>query len=351
MVAYCNNSPGGPGGPDAQAETAPAAPYSVTLLDNAHIGSDSSQTDFQNATAPNVELTNGPFANVNLVVDLTSPCFPFSNWTTDPPPSGQNWPADCDAFDRNFEMSLVDPTVDASVSPGLELVRAITPFGGPEHIEQDVTDAFNAITGARTFKVIIPSYSDGAGQVSGSNGGWYVSAHLDVTPGTPPRNVLSVTSLFYGDVTSAESAQTTTLPFTLPPSTTSTTIEYRVTGHGGVANNGIECSGPADEFCKRKHVIDVDGQQIDAPTPWRTDCQTLCTMTDGGSPFGPYCAQNPCGSPASVTASRANWCPGSETPPIVYNPSLDPGDHTFSFEILTIQGQWRVSATVYAYGD
>ena len=360
FIAYCNNSSGGDSNdaaPDVTIEAGPAAPYTVTLLDHAHIGSDSSKPDFQRASAPNVLLANGPFSNVNLVVDLTSPCFPFSNWQTDPPPSGQNWPADCDAFDRNFEMSLVDPQeVDASSAvvaqplPALELVRAITPFGGPEHIEQDVTDAFNAITTPRTFQIIIPSYSDSAGQVSGSNGGWYVSAHLDVTPGAPPRNVLSVTSLIYDSLGSNESGQTTTLPFTLPGATTSTTIEYRVTGHGGATDTTGECIGPADEFCKRTHVVAIDGKTIDTVIPWRQDCQTLCTLTDAGAPFT-YCQQNPCGDPNSVRAPRANWCPGSETQPIVYNPQLTPGDHQMSFTINNIAGDWRVSATVYAYGD
>ena len=350
LLAYCNDSGGG-GQPDAAVESGPAAPYSLTLLDNAHIGSDSSKPDFHVATATGVQLTGGPFASVNLVVDLTSPCFPFSNWTTDPPPAGQNWPTDCDAFDRNFEMALVDPAADTT-APGLELVRAITPFGGPEHVEQDVTDAFNAITGVRTFVVTIPSYSDGAGKVSGSNGGWFVSAHLDVTPGAAPRNVLSVTSLVYGDVPASQSGITTTIPFTLPPNTTSTTIEYRVTGHGGVSVTDPDCIGPADEFCKRKHLLDIDGQALLSPTPWRQDCSKLCTLSDASSPFNqPFCLQNPCGDQNSVRASRANWCPGSETPPIVYNPTLAPGDHTFAFSIAPIAGQWRVSTTVYAYGD
>ena len=99
---------------------------------------------------------------------------------------------------------------------------------------------------------------------------------------------------------------------------------------------------------------DVANQQIEQTIPWRNDCDQLCTMTDGG-PFGSYCAQNPCGLPASVTASRANWCPGSETAPYQWTPAglSTPGSHSFRFAIDGIyQGaQWRVSATVYAYGN
>ncbi len=250
-------------------------------------------------------------------------------------------------------MSLIDPTADAS-APALELVRAITPFGGPEHIEQDVTDVFNTITSPRTFKVIITTYSDSAGQVSGSKGAWFVSAHLDVTPGAPPRNVLSVQSLIYDSIPAAQSGQAISLPFTLPPNTTSTTIEYRVTGHGGATDNTGDCIGPADEFCKRTHTLTMDGQPLGAKVPWRMDCQKLCTqiVNDAGAgPVGKYCAENPCGAISSVQAPRANWCPGSETPPLVYNPALAPGDHAFGFSISTIAGEWRVSTTVYAYGD
>lgn len=295
---------------------------------------------------------------MNLVVDLTSTCYPFSNWANDPPPLGQYWPADCDAFDRNFEMALIDPANPNA--PGLELVRAITPFGGPEHIEQDVTDVFNALgDGARTFVVTIGTWSDSKGLVSGSKGGWNVSAHLDVVPGTPPRNVLSVQSLVYTSIGAppARSALASpapfTYPFTLPPGTTSTKIEYRVTGHGGANDTTGDCIGPADEFCKRTHTLTLDGKPLDTQVPWRSNCYTLCKQAVNDAGYGPrgnYCTLNPCGDIGSVQAPRANWCPGSETPPFTYTPALAPGDHKFAFSISTIAGEWRVSATVYAYG-
>ncbi len=353
LFAYCSNSSSN-GGPDSgpEVEAGPAAPYTQTLLDNVRISSISSMPNYQMATA-DVQLTGGPFMSVNLVVDLTSPCSPFSNWATDKPPAGQNWPADCDAFDRNFEMALSDPA--NPTAPGIELVRAITPFGGPEEISQDVTDVFNAIgSGDRTFTITIPSYSDSAGQVSGSDGSWNVSAHLDVVPGTPPNNVLSVQSLIYTSLPAAQSGMVNSLPFTLPAGTTSTTIEYRVTGHGGANDTTGDCIGPADEFCQRTHTLTLDGQPLQTMKPWRTNCASLCTQetNDAGyGPIGSYCEQNPCGAISSVQAPRANWCPGSETPPYTYNPTLTPGDHTFAFTISTIAGNWRVSATVYAYGD
>jgi Peptide-N-glycosidase F, C terminal len=206
--------------------------------------------------------------------------------------------------------------------------------------------------------VILTTYPDPAGKVSGSQGSWRVSARLDLTPGAPPRRVLAVTPLYYDSVTAGRSVAD--VPFSVPEGTTSGLLEYRVTGHGGSTADGgaplPSCFGPAEEFCRRLHHVVVDDQEIAQATPWRNDCDQLCDRADGG-PFGAgqYCAKNPCGAPSSVEASRANWCPGSVTPPLSFTPQVlsTPGPHSFRFAIDGIAqgGQWRVSAVAYAYGD
>jgi hypothetical protein len=242
-------------------------------------------------------------------------------------------------------------------TPGVELLRAITPFGGPLHSEVDVTELFNALEGAQELEVTIPTYSDGAGQVSGSNGGWNVSGALEVVPGPAPSRVLAVIPLV--DTIALSGSEAKEVAFTLPPGTTSTRLEYRVTGHGGAQPAaGSPCIGPAEEFCTRTHVLSADGAELVSFQPWRTDCTALCTLASftfpGSQPFQ-YCQENPCGSIASVRAPRANWCPGSVTPPELYAPTpwRSAGPHTFKYAIDTIAsgGQWRVSAVVIAYGD
>src|SRR5205085_1408615 len=92
------NSAGPTEVPDAGADdaataddtSAPPEPYKVQILQAAPIVSDGSKPNFQNATAP-VQLAEGSFSSVKLVVDLTSPCFPFSKWKTSARPPGQNW--------------------------------------------------------------------------------------------------------------------------------------------------------------------------------------------------------------------------------------------------------------------
>jgi hypothetical protein len=269
---------------------------------------------------------------------------------------GQNWSADCDAFDRNFELTI-DPPRAMSDPPGFEIVHAITPFGGPLALDHDFTDLVNGLHGGvHRFTILIPTYSDGAGRVTGSNGQWIVSLRFEVTPGTPPSKVLAVIPLL--DLNHDAGTSTHAIPIQVPDGTMDSRLEYRTSGHGGGAR-GPGCIGPAEEFCRRQHRIFVDGRQLQALDAWRTNCADLCTITRymGPPPVGPinYCAQNPCGAIQSVQAPRANWCPGSETPPSVW--SFDalkvPGMHLFNYAISTVLpgGSWRVSAIYYAYGD
>jgi hypothetical protein len=146
--------------------------------------------------------------------------------------------------------------------------------------------------------------------------------------------------------------------FDVPAATTSARIEYRATGHGGGNDPANACIGPAEEFCLRTHHVLLDGDELQADLkPWRKDCSALCTVThytppSGGAGFD-YCLENPCGDMRSVTARRANWCPGSLTPPFVWEPALAPGSHQFTYAIDGIfdGGSWRLSAAAYLFGD
>ncbi len=337
---------GGGGGAPAYGE-----PYVVPLFDRARINSRDDQENFQNAT---VEVTFGarPFAQALLVIDLDTTCYPFESWADNPPPPGENWPADCDAYDRNFEWTLDDPREPVE-PPGLELVRAITPFGGPRHHEIDITDVLNGIDeGPHRVRVHITTWSDGEGRVSGSNGGWFVSGSVMLTPGPAPRNVLSVQSLFnksYGP-----SEEPAPQSFLVPEGAVASRLEYRVTGHGGGVG-GLGCVGPAEEFCNREHTFVVDGADYAVFQPWRTDCGNFCTITRYTNPSGggfDYCLENPCGAIPSVQAPRANWCPGDVSAPFVFEPALTPGEHTVAWDVSAIAagGSWRTSVTYFAFG-
>ncbi|MDQ2689557.1 MAG: hypothetical protein M3Y29_04705 [Chloroflexota bacterium] len=325
-----------------------ADPFTLTVLDRQWItgtgGWDTQHRDVD------FDLGVGSFAKVTLIVDLESPCFPFEKWNTDPPPAGHNWPAKCDAFDRTMGF-IVDPAASPEDPPGFEALRSITPFGGPAHIEEDITDWANAHPGAHSLRAYINSWPDGAGKVSGSEGGWTLSVKLDVVPGAPPREVLAAISLFTGDV--GVDTPPPEIPFTVPEGATETRLVYRVSGHGGA--HDPSCGGPAEEFCRREHHVRFDGEDLTSFHAWRTDCSDYCTVTKGfaNNPDQSFCLENPCGALQSVRASRANWCPGAVVDPRAGSLPLSVGDHTFGFVIddLFPGGTWTVSAVLYAYGD
>jgi hypothetical protein len=304
-----------------------------------------------------VDLSGGPYLSATLIVDLATTCVPFSSWANDTPPKGQNWPADCDAFDRNFEISLDGPEpsdagVSAGADPGLELIRAITPFGGPMHVEHDLTAVANALPRTHRIRARINTFSDPAGLVTGSAAGWNVSLKVELSRGAAPHHPLAVVPLFYGDLTSADPVSAS---FTVPTGTSDGFFEYRTTGHGQAAGDLIACNGPAEEFCRRQHTLTLDGVTLKSFTPWRA-CAASCTLakTEGDAGVD-YCVENPCGAVASVKASRANWCPGSESPPLTIDaPELaTPGAHDVSWQVSQIAsgGSVRVSLTYYAFGD
>jgi hypothetical protein len=319
----------------------PAAPYAITVFDRAWLSS----VDASQSADADIDLVDGPFSSVTLVVELESPCFPFSKWEDEPPPAGQNWPASCDAFDRIASVTA-DPDGEA-----FELMRTITPFGGPLGVEVDLTDWANARPGQHALRGFVSTWADAAGQVSGSAGGWFFSARIEATPGTPPRNVLAAVPVFHGDVTAE--ASTHSIPLEFPEGTTAARIDYLVSGHGG-GPVGSDCIGPADEFCRRQHTLRFDGVELGTIVPWRDDCVDLCSVVAGRWQWD-YCAENPCGAIASVQAPRANWCPGSAVAPM----SIDlaslaiPGVHAFELAIAGIGegGVWPTMVTAYAYAD
>ncbi|MBK06593.1 MAG: hypothetical protein CL920_23120 [Deltaproteobacteria bacterium] len=328
-------------------------PYTLTIFDKTRINS-YGKVNFQKADSP-LSIKGSSFQKVELEVELASTCYPFEKWRSNPPPSGQNWPADCDAYDRNFEISL-DPKKEDTDPPAFELMRAITPFGGPMKLKINVTDIFNGIDTSKehTVRVRITTWPDGKGKVSGSKGGWTVSAKLHFTPGEAPKKVLAAIPLVYHSYknTSGE----VKVDFEVPEGTTRSYLTYTVTGHGGGTADSA-CIGHADEFCKREHTVMMDGKEVFKITPWRTDCQNYCTLRP--HPLAPgrqYCLENPCGAISSVRAPRANWCPGSYTPPFFLKngvQNLAAGKHSFSYKIANVadKGSWKVSAIFYALGN
>jgi len=213
-----------------------------------------------------------------------------------------------------------------------------------------VTDVVNGLPGKHQLGLRIDTSRDADGLVSGTQGEWIASVDLMLQHGPAPRHVLAVVPLVLAAQTEVDAPA---VQFDVPEGAGSARLEYRATGHGAAFAPG--CLGPAEEFCRRTHELLLDGELLTELSPWRDDCAELCTLTGNGSGYGPtsYCAENPCGDPASVRAPRANWCPGSMTPPFAIEDArlLTAGPHEFSRSIqqLAAGGTWVVSATYFAF--
>jgi hypothetical protein len=270
------------------------------------------------------------------------------------------FPAKCDRFDRLMYFEI-DPAATDADAPGLQVLRSITPYGGPLEKSVDITDFANTHAGPHSLRSFVGTWVDDAGQVSGSDGGYFLSVTIETKPGVVAQRALAVTSLYSGWV--GVETPLTELPFTLPEGVGRAELAYLVTGHGGAMDPSSACIGAADEFCKRTHHIRVDGVELTpegfdgaAFIPWRDDCGELCTLAQGHPMMGSYCRENPNRMQGSVTAPRANWCPGDAVRPIVVKlPAAQaaPGQHTARFDIDDIypDGRWQVALAVYAYAD
>jgi hypothetical protein len=336
---------GGGGSPaDNDGDT---APMTLEVLSEVTISSDPEAEHHQLAEG-DVNFGSAEVERATLRMTLESPCFPFDGWDELEIPSGHRWPLLCDAFDRGLSLTL-DPGDDEGDPPALELLRAVTPFGGPLELEADVTDVVNGLPGPHRMRLRIDTWGDAEGQVSGARGEWRASVELVLEPGPAPRRVLEVRPLVYEIQTVADAAE---LSFVAPDNAGSARLEYRVTGHGGAQD--LSCLGPAEEFCQRTHELRLDGALLEL-LPWRSDCAALCTLTVNDGALGPpqYCAENPCGAPESVRAPRANWCPGSQTAPLVLDPTAltISGEHALRRSIPDLRegGSWQVSLSYFAF--
>lgn len=327
----------------------PSPPSTVQVLSRVHISSSPEAKHHQQADAE-VDFGDEEVASATLRVTLESPCFPFEGWSELTIPTGHRWPLLCDAFDRGLSVTLdAADDDDPDAAPALELLRAVTPFGGPLELQQDITDVVNGLPGPHRLRLRIDTWGDPEGQVSGAEGEWVADVKIELEPGPAPRRVLAVLPLVYESQTVPEPELSR---LDVPNRARSGRLEYRVTGHGAVAELG--CLGPAEEFCQRTHELRLDDQLIEL-VPWRSDCAELCTLTENTAELGPaqYCAENPCGAVDSVRASRANWCPGSMTEPfVVEDPTLGmPGPHSVRRRIPELHegGSWLVSLSYFAF--
>ena len=242
-------------------------------------------------------------------------------------------------------------------APLLELMRFFTPFGVKHfnnlelknkvwqdsvYYRQDISE----LTAALDEKEVWIGMNIG----NYDNGGHKVSLNITIHPGYAAKsedkwllplfntnNVMEMAGQQYATMFNTEKGLE--LTFEVPASDKKYRLRYITTGHGGWGNG--------DEFVPKRNTILVDGKEIFAFVPWRTDC-------------GSYRLSNPASGNfndglSSSDLSRSNWCPGTVTPPVYIElGKLSAGKHSMQIKIPqgapegTSFSSWNVSGVLIA---
>jgi Peptide-N-glycosidase F, C terminal len=311
-------------------------PLTVPIATKVHL---TQATPFVNLEAT---VPEGCWAGVKVQMTASSAC-------SGTPPAGQNWPTDCDPYDRLAQVSLADPGKTA-----MFVLDAVTSFGGSAMWTQDVTDYASLLSGKHTYRVEIDTYSDSQGLVTGTASSHDVTVSILLTPGPPPHDVLLAVPLLRSDITGGGDAGEPMLSAKLdaPSGATQARFDYFTSGHGA---NGPEME--CDEFCPKQNDVTLDGKSVYAKTP-TSNCSDNCThqsisgsISCAGMTFDYVCQQNPDACPPSATAPRSNWCPSQIISPIAIPlpvTALD-GAHTAGVSIKNADGTWSTSLSAVFY--
>lgn len=246
----------------------------------------------------------------------------------------------CSEWDYTTIIEVEDP-IDDSTSRWVELTRIITPYAGNKGnswefvYEIDVTDYAPVLTGERRVRA----------QYRGWQDGFTVSIDFDFIEGTPPREVLDVTTLYdgtfkYGFSNNPIENYLVPTDITMHPELGGAKFRMVASGHSFGGNEN--CA----EFCQKWYQLNVNGNNAIQEDIWRDDC--------GSNPLE---AQT-----GTWIYDRAGWCPGMETKRFDNNISAyvaagQTAEFDVNWESYNYNGgagfdpEYIIEATIFQYGD
>ncbi|MBK7569063.1 MAG: T9SS type A sorting domain-containing protein [Bacteroidetes bacterium] len=308
---------------------------------------------FRNITAnnyrPTVSFEQGEFA------DHTDSLLIINNIPTDPitliyfDPSDPTvatdtvlvYPSDFYSYTYNADGSILDSVLITATSTiynedleyysapfeiinTIELGRFITPYG----IGLDLGDGFTWTYDVSDYRPLLHD------SVHLNAGNWQELLDMELLfiEGTPPRDPISVSNLWFGfygyGLTPSFNDLTPVKEITIPNDAVNSRVKIRVTGHGfgGTAN----CA----EFCSREHTLSVDGASVWNKEVWRDNCDVNPVYPQGGT----------------WVYDRANWCPGAEVWTYDHELTQDvvPGN-TYDFDYNAEDYTWNGAGSVPTY--
>lgn len=237
-------------------------------------------------------------------------------------------------------------------TPLLELMRFFTPFGVKHfnYLQQKNKVWQDSVFYRQDISLLQPKLSNQEvyiGMFIGNYdaGGHKASLNISIHQGEDnnPKgdfilplfntvNVMEMAGQEYATMFDTEKGLEMT--FVVPEGYKNFKLSYTTTGHGGWENG--------DEFLQKKNTILIDGKEVFAFTPWRTDCGSYRLSNPASGNFG--------SGLSSSDLSRSNWCPGTTTNPnLIELGNLSPGKHTIRVAIPlgkpegTSSSAWNVS--------
>lgn len=218
----------------------------------------------------------------------------------------------------------------APETPGVELLRFITPFGvghfsnqerldeyrpvyvpawaDSVHWQADVTPLLPLLEAPFHIALHVDTWSD-AGQVADVRLRWTPSpAEVHRKQPAVVVPLMNTLKLFEDQTLFTDFASgPVTQSFTLDVPLHGARLRLATTGHGGHAEG--------DEFVPSEHVIDVDGQEVARFTPWRDDCASFRRLNPSSGVWTErtyWRGDSIDERIASSDYSRSGWCPGSD---------------------------------------
>lgn len=246
-------------------------------------------------------------------------------------------------------------TATDTYNPLIEIMRFYTPFGVKQYnnlqlkdktwaenvlYRQDISDMRTILSGNEVWiGITIGNYDKGGHKVSAN-----ITIHEEeeskavptqVIPLFCTNNIMEMAGQEYGTMFNNEKGLE--VNFNLDKPMKHAQLRYITTGHGGWENG--------DEFVPKKNTLFLDGKETFSFTPWRQDCGSyrLSNPASGNFPNGL----------SSSDYSRANWCPGTVTNPVLIDlGDLNAGSHTLQLKIPqgtpegTSFSSWNVSGVL-----
>ncbi len=177
-----------------------------------------------------------------------------------------------------------------------ELARVITPYGG----NLPGTFAFTHDFDVTDFAEMLQDSVEIRAFYSGWSNGFSATLDFEFFPGTPPADVVDVSTIYRGDFgysTSANFETNVLFPrnMFIEPGVASAKVRMTATGHG--FDNNIY----AAEFFPATYYVKMDGLQTHSMLNWYDDC--------GENPIYPD-YETGTAYVHTWLYDRANWCPG-----------------------------------------